>query len=234
MRLAGGTASARPVGVRRHFVPAHRFWHAWSKLGWRVCGQGLRPRGPCRLPRANIAVWPLRLHITSRSRRTASRQASPAYARPLTSNVMWHWRCMSEASTALDSGARLVLGGGLARTAFAPGVVVILGVAQCRSGGSSVRRAGIVRSRGHGFGSVGGRSAPSRACASVSACSVDTRVAGVRPGPATSGAMPPFSCEHRSVATTASHNKSVQTDRVTAGFACLRASADLQRYRSKT
>jgi hypothetical protein len=55
-------------------------------------------------------------------------------------------------------------------------------------------------------------------------------VVGAPPGLLQSGAMPPCSLQHSARASTASHNKSVNTDRVTAGFARLRASGYLQRY----
>jgi len=119
--------------------------------------------------------------------------------------------------------------GGLARTHCTATVVALLGVAQLRPGKSCTWLVGVGQRRRHGFSPLGLRAVPFGAGNAAAACLVGARVMGVPAVPQASEATPPFSCPHRSEAATASHNKSVQTDRVTAGCACLRASADLQR-----
>jgi hypothetical protein len=140
------------------------------------------------------------------------RRASPGYCPPVISDVMWHWGRMSKIEAAVVHG-----------------MSALLGVAVSRSDGSQFRRVGVGQGCSHGLGEVRRCAAPFGAGVSVSRYVAGDRAAGVRTRLAASQAMPPFSRQHGSGATTASHNKSVQADRVTAGSACLRTSADLRR-----
>src|SRR6185369_5421616 len=122
-----------------------------------------------------------------------------------------------------------------ARHSFAPAASLFWGWRNSRSGGPLGRMAaeGLAAARGCAAGFVGKQGGS--CTVGARALLVLAKLAGARVvcAPASrlkAWAMPPFTCQHRRDATAASHNKSVQTDRVTAGFARLRASADLQRY----
>jgi hypothetical protein len=145
-------------------------------------------------------------------------------------HVMWHWPLMSSlAATARMRCARVVSAGTVACLGRSRRMVALLGVALSRSGESLAGAAGVGARRRHGFGEVARRAVLVGAGASASARLVGARAAGLLALLVASGAMPPFTCLHRVGTTTASHNKSANTDRVTAGFACLRASGCLQR-----
>ena len=135
----------------------------------------------------------------------------------------------SLAATARMRGARAV-SSVAAHLGRSRRMVTLLGVALSRSGESRARAAGVGTGRRHGFGEAARRAMPVGAGAAASACLVGARATGLPALLVASRAMPPFSCLNRVGTTTASHNKSVNTDRVTAGFACLRASGYLQRY----
>jgi hypothetical protein len=109
-------------------------------------------------------------------------------------------------------GAPAGLSGSVCRGGFSRSLVAFLGVAPCRSGESRAWVVGGGYRRRHGFGLVGRRALPFGANVSAPACLVGARVAGMPAGLAASGAMPPFKCQHRGGASTASHNKSANTD----------------------
>ena len=138
--------------------------------------------------------------------------------------VMWHWLLMFSVATALRTRGAAV------RVHCARSLVTLLGVSSRHSGESHACLAGRGHGRRHVYGAARRRALPFGAGASPSAGLVGARVAGAPPVLAASEAMPPFTCQHLRCSATASHNKSANTDRVTAGCACLRASGCLQRY----
>src|SRR6266568_7350062 len=109
------------------------------------------------------------------------------------------------------------------RSGFVPAASLFWGWRNSHSGGPLGCKAakGVAAARGRAAGFVG------KHCGS---CTVGARrrlvlakLAGARVVCAPESqlkawAMPPFTCQHRRDATAASHNKSVQTDRVTAGL----------------
>ena len=131
----------------------------------------------------------------------------------MNSDVMWHWLLMSSvAATARMRGARAVSAGVAARLGRSRRMVALLGVALSCSSESLASTAGVGGGRRHGFGEVARCALPVGAGGSASGSVVGAKAADVPALLVASGAMPPFSCLQLRGTTTASHNKSVNTD----------------------
>jgi hypothetical protein len=111
-------------------------------------------------------------------------------------------------------------------------LVTLLGAARSRSGERRARMAESKLRRRHGFGVA---RFLSRSFAAAGKAARAHRHSGGSPatGLAASGAMRAFPGPAAFAVHHGSYNSSANTDRVTAGFACLRASGCLQRYTSE-